>query len=108
MLFRSKEPKEGDLVLLRRFTTDQYHGRKVEPRWEDPDRLAGVAFHWRFGRLLDLYSGKVVRVRASGLKERWHLDGLKVFTPRRSRGEERGVDIVRFLDEKGIRTQYGD
>lgn len=29
---RWKEPKEGDLVLLRRFSTDQYHGRRLEPR----------------------------------------------------------------------------
>ena len=104
---RWKEPKEGDLVLLRRFATDQYHGRKLEPRWEGPYRLADVAFHGRIGRLLDLYSGKVVRVRASGLKERCHLDDLKVFTPRKSKGEDTGVEIVRFLDEKGIRAQYG-
>ena len=25
------EPKDGDLVLLRRFAADQYHGRKLEP-----------------------------------------------------------------------------
>ena len=102
------EPKEGDLVLLRRFATDQYHGRKLEPRWEGPYRLADVAFHGRSGRLLDLYTGKVVRIKASGLKERCHLDDLKVFVPRRSRGEDMGVDIVKFLDEKGIRRQYGE
>ena len=93
---RWKEPKEGDLVLLRRFATDQYHSRKLEPWWG------------RSGRLLDLYSGKVLRVRASGLTERCHLDDLKVFTPRRSGGEDTGVEIVRFLDEKGIRMQYGE
>ena len=65
---RLKEPKEGDLVLLRRFATDLYHGRKLEPRWEGPYWLADVAFHGRSGRLLDLYSGKVVRVRASGVE----------------------------------------
>ena len=105
---RWKEPKEGDLVLLRRFATDQYHGRKLERRWEGPYRLADVAFHGRSGRLLDLYSGKVVRVRASGLRERCHLDDLKVFLPRRSKGEDTGVEIVGFLDEKGIRMQYGE
>ena len=105
---RWKEPTEGDLVLLRRFATDQYHGRKLEPRWEGPYRLADVAFHGRSGRLLDEYSGKVVRVRASGLNERCHLDDLKVFMPRRSKGEDTGVEIVRFLDEKWIRTQYGE
>ena len=88
------EPKEGDLVLLRRFSTDQYHGRKLEPRWEGPYRLADVAFHGRSGRVLDLHSGRVVRVRASGLKERRHLDDLKVFTPRRSKGEDKGTEII--------------
>lgn len=88
------EPKEGDLVLLRRFSTDQYHGRKLEPRWEGPYRFADVAFHGRSGRVLDLHSGRVVRMRASGLKERCHLDDLKVFTPRRSKGEDKGTEII--------------
>ena len=105
---RWKEPKEGDLVLLRRFATDHYHGRKLEPRWEGPYRLADVALHGRFGRLLDLYSDKVVRIKASGLKARCHLDDFKVFMPRRSRGEDTGVDVVKFLDERRIRMQYGE
>ena len=63
---RWEEPKEGDLVLLRRFGADQHHDRKLEPRWEGPYRLADVAFHGRSGRLEDLHSGKIVKVRASG------------------------------------------
>ena len=66
-----------------------------------------VSFNGRSGRLLDLYANKVVRVRASGPKERCHLDDLKVFTPQRSKGEDTGVEIIRFLEEKGIRAQYG-
>ena len=82
---RGKEPKGGDLVLLRRFATDQDHGRKLEPRWEGPYWLADVAFYGRSGRC--------------------HLDDLKVFMLRRSRGEDTGVDVVKFLDERGIRMQ---
>ena len=36
------------------------------------------------------------------------MDDLKVFMPRRSRSEDIGVDIVKFLDEKGIRRQYDE
>ena len=43
-------------------------------------------------------------MRASGLKERCHLDDLKVFTPRRLKGEDKAVGIIGFLDEKGIRA----
>ena len=93
--------------MLRSFATDQYHGRKLEPRWEGPYRLADVSFRGRSGRLLDLYTNNVVRVRASGLKERCHLDDLKVFTPRRLKGEDKAVGIIGFQDEKGIRAQYG-
>ena len=104
---RWQQPKEGDLVLLRRFATDQHHGRKLEPRWEGPYRLSDVAYHGQSGRLEDLHTGKVVRVRASGLKERCHLGDLKVFMPRRSKGKDSGMNVWKFLDEKKIKAQYG-
>lgn len=40
-------------------------------------------------------------MRASGLKERCHLDDLKDFVPRRSKGVDRGLDVIKFLDEEG-------
>ena len=46
-------------------------------------------------------------MRASGLKERCHLDDLKVFIPRRSKGEDQGLEVIRFMDEKGIEARYG-
>ena len=67
---RWQEPKDGDLVVLQRFSAEKHHGRKLEPQWEGPYRLADVAYHGRSGRLLDIHTNKVVRVRASGLKER--------------------------------------
>ena len=86
---RWQEPKDGDLVLLRRFSAEKHHGRKLEPQWEGPYRLADVAYHGRSGRLLDIHTNKVVRVRASGLKERCHLDDLKVFKIGRASCRER-------------------
>ena len=80
----------------------------MEPQWEGPYRLSDVAHRGRSGRLVDLCSGKVVRVRDSGLKERCHLDDLKVFVPRRSKGEDQGLEVIRFMDEKGnIKARYG-
>lgn len=75
-------PTDGDLVLLRRFEVDKQHGRKFEPRWEGPYRLEDIAWHGRSGRLKDIRTGEVVRVRKGGLQERVHMDDLKVFVPR--------------------------
>lgn len=48
-----------------------------------------------------------MRIRTSRLRERCHLDDLRVFTPRRSNGVDKGVEILKFLGEKGIKAQYG-
>ena len=48
-----------------------------------------------------------MRVRASGLMERCHLDDLKVFTPRRAKGKDNGMEVLKFMDEQGIKAQYG-
>ena len=70
-------------MLLRKFSLD--HDRsganKFSPRWEGPFRLTEVAHHGRTGRLRDMHTGELVRVRAGGPKERVHLDDLKVFLP---------------------------
>ena len=92
-------------MLLRRFMADKHHGRKLEPQWEGPYKLADITHHGRSRRLLDIHTGKVVRVQASGLRERCHLDDIKVFTPRRSRGIDSGVEVLSFLDEKAIKAQ---
>lgn len=78
-------PKEGDLVLLRRFQTDKQHDHKFDPRWEGPYILTDVSWHGRTGRVKDLHTGQIARVRKSGLRERIHLDDLKVFIPREDR-----------------------
>ena len=104
---RWQEPKNGNLVLLRRFSAEKHHRQKLEPQWEGLYRLADVAYYGRSGRLLDIHTNKVVRVRASGLRERCHLDDLKVFTPRRAKGKDNGMEVLKFMDERGIKAQYG-
>ena len=74
--------EEGDLVLLRRFDVEKHHGMKLEPQWEGPYRLVQMAWHGRSGRLQDIQTGDLVRVKKGGLKERVHVNHLKLFCPR--------------------------
>ena len=80
---RCEAPRNGDLVLLRRAALDNRRDKKLEPRWEGPFRLNDVAHHGRSGRLFDLSTGQLVKTKVSGLKDRVHLDDLRVFVPRR-------------------------
>ena len=73
---------EGDLVLLRRFDVARSHGMKLETRWEGPFRLVEMAYHQKSGRLQDITTGEIVRVRKGGLKERVHVNDLKLFLQR--------------------------
>ena len=61
-------PENRDLVILRRFAlaVDRSGNRKFEPRWEGPFRFTDVSHHRRTGRLRDLHTNELVRVRASG------------------------------------------
>ena len=69
----------GDLVLLRRFDVARSLGMKLESQWEGPYRLVDIAYHGSSGRLQDLATGKIVKVRKGGLKERIHVNDLKLF-----------------------------
>jgi hypothetical protein len=75
-------PKDGDLVLLRRMALDGRKTDKLEARWEGPFRLGDLAHHGRTGRLYDMNTGALVKVKPGGLKDRCHLDDLRVFLPR--------------------------
>ena len=55
---------------------------KLEPQWEGPYRLVHMAWHGRSGRLQDIQTGDLVRVKKGGLKERVHVNHLKLFCPR--------------------------
>ena len=70
---------DRDLVLLRRFDVAKHHGMKLESQWEGPYRLVDLAFHNNSGRLQDITTGEIVRVRKGGLKERVHVNDLKLF-----------------------------
>ena len=72
----------GDLVLLHRFEVAKHHGMKLESPWEGPYRLVDIAFHNNSGRLQDLTTGEIVRVRKGSQKERVHINNLKLFVQR--------------------------
>jgi hypothetical protein len=60
--------------------------RRIQPQvqacWEGPYLLDDIHPDGRAGRLRDIQSGALVKVKASGAKERVHLDDVKVFVPR--------------------------
>jgi hypothetical protein len=74
--------QEGDLVLLRRFEVVKHHGLKLEPLWEGPYELCEMAYQSRSGRLRDITTQEIVKTRKGGLKERVHVNDLKLFNRR--------------------------
>jgi hypothetical protein len=92
-------PQMGDLVLLRNMSLDGQHGHKLAARWEGPYLLDDIHPEGRAGRLRDIQSGELVKVKASGKKERVHLDDLKVFVPRARRAEIDMVEISESLKD---------
>jgi hypothetical protein len=73
---------EGDLVLLRRFRVVAHHGLKLEPLWEGPYRLVEMSYHGKSGRLQDLITGDIVRTRKGSLREKVHVNDLKLYVHR--------------------------
>jgi hypothetical protein len=92
-------PQMGDLVLLRNMSLDGQHGHKLAARWEGPYLLDDIHSEGRAGRLRDIQSGELVKVKASGKKERVHLDDLKVFVPRADRADIDAVEIRESLKD---------
>jgi hypothetical protein len=88
-------PCAGDLVLLRRFLLDQRHGNKLEPRWEGPYLLGDLAWHKKSGRLYDINTRELVKVKKGALKDRVHLNDLKLYLTRRTE-EANLVDLVEY------------
>jgi len=75
-------------VLLRRAALDNRYDKKLEARWEGPFRLGNIAHHGRSGRLYDLLTGRLVKIKQAGLKDRIHLDDLRVYVSRERIQEE--------------------
>jgi len=90
-------PKDGDLVLLRRFILNQRRGNKLEARWEGPYILSDLAWHGKSRRLRDLNTGEVVRVKKRALHDGVHLNDLKVYVKQKEE-EEEGVTLVDLLE----------
>ena len=103
---RYKSPREGDLVLLRRFLLDQRKGSKLEARWEGPYILSDLARHGKTGRLLDLNTGEVLGVKKGALRDCVHLNDLKIYLRRESE-REAGVELVDILDYERRATADG-
>jgi len=104
---RHAPPKDGDLVLLRRFLLDQRRDSKLEPRWEGPYVLSDLAWHGKSGRLRDFNTGEIVRVKKGALRDHVHLNDLKVYLPRRIAAEV-GVTMVDILKyEKRVMIDLG-
>ena len=95
---RYTPPKAGDLVLLRRFLLDQRKGNKLEARWEGPYILSDISWHGKSGRLLDINTKQLVRVKKGALRNRVHLNDLKIYLPRRTEmADDVGmVDILEY------------
>jgi len=106
---RHTPPKEGELVLLRRFLLDQCRGSKLEPRWEGPYVLSDLAYHGKTGRLLDINTGKVVRVKKGALRDRVHLNDLKIYLQRNDEevADIEEVDILEYEKDKAARQRMG-
>jgi len=91
---------DGDLVLLRRFEIDKHKGRKLEARWEGPFRLSDISWHGRSGRLRDINTRELVKVRRAGLQERCHLNDLKRFVVRDE--SQLGLEVTGMGGRRGI------
>ena len=90
-------PKEVNLVLLRRAAIDNRYDKKLEAHWEGPFRLSNLAHHGRSRHLYDLTTGKLVKIKQAGLKDRIHLDDLRVYVSRERTGAE-GAEVGSLCD----------
>ena len=79
---------------------------KLAARWDGPYLLTDLSWHKRSGRLRDVNTGEVVRVRKGGLRERCHVNDIKLFVSREDRwigydGDKRGT-----AGSQGGRTSF--
>ena len=95
--------------MLRRAALDNRYDKKLEARWEGPFRLSDLAHHGRSGRLYDLTTGRLVKVKQAGLKDRVHLDGLRAYVSMEWSQEEdvTGVERVQ-CDSLGWKGEGAD
>jgi len=103
--------ENNNLVLLRRFEVDRHQGRKLDAQWEGPYVLTDLPWHGRSGRLQDIQTGEIVRVRKGGLKERCHVNDMKRFV-RRDYGKLGRSDGLRgihgIVNNRKVKAQEED
>jgi len=103
--------ENNNLVLLRRFEVDRHQGRKLDAQWEGPYILTDLPWHRRSGRLQDIQTGEIVRVRKGGLKERCHVNDMKRFV-RRDYGKLGRSDGLRgihgIVNNRKVKAQEED
>ena len=91
---RYETPKQGDLVLLRRFVVDKDKGRKLEPHWEGPYSLDRVGREGVSGYLRDLKTDRI--------KGCYGFDAMKVYVPREEKCSSECITVeegvVRLCD----------
>jgi len=75
---------------VHRAALDNRYDKNLEARWEGPFLLGDLAHHGRSGRLYDITTGVLIKTKPSGLKDRIHLDDLKVYVPRAEQGSKEG------------------
>jgi hypothetical protein len=63
--------------------------------------LDNLAHYGRSGRLYDLITGQLVKIKQAGLKDRVHLDDLRVYVSRDRVQEEEVTNVGRVECEKG-------
>ena len=87
---------------------DQRRGNKLEGRWEGPYILTDLSWHGKSGRLLDINTRELVRVKKGALHNRVHLNDLKVYLPRRTETAE-DVETVNILvyERRSDRVEEG-
>jgi len=104
---RFRAPEAGDLVLLRQFLLDQRRGNKLEARWEGPYLLGNLAHHGKSGRLYDLNTKELVKVKKGALKDRVHLNDLKLYLTRPAITEGASlVDLLEYGEGNGERREH--
>lgn len=83
-----EQPRVGDLVLVRDFTRDKAHGRKLDPRWVGPRLLVEISDSGVSGYFQELYAETT---------KRYHLDDLKTYCPR-----EEGVIVATSMHRSAM------
>ena len=70
-----KRPKAGDLVLLRDLARDKHLGRKVDPRWLEPQFVECLLKNGMSAYIRGLHEGP-------DRAKRYHIDDLQVYSSR--------------------------